>query len=89
MCVELISVGEMKLKILVAKAILVKARLLIEISNYKEAMKHLRSAERYLTGEKNSEFQRVRCEINICKGVCYEKYVNISILSLEVYSRNF
>uniref|UniRef100_A0A0K8WCB9 Uncharacterized protein n=1 Tax=Bactrocera latifrons TaxID=174628 RepID=A0A0K8WCB9_BACLA len=66
------EVGQMKLKILVAKAILVKARLLIEISNYKEAMRHLRSAERYLMGEKNNEFQKVRCELNISKAVCYE-----------------
>lgn len=77
----------MKFKILVVKAILVKARLLIEISNYKEAMKNLRSAERYVTGEKNIEFQKVRCEINIYKGVCYEKYVQISILCLKHYPR--
>nr|XP_014101096.1 uncharacterized protein LOC106625792 [Bactrocera oleae] len=80
------EVGEMKLKILVAKAILVKARLLIEISNYKEAMKHLRSAERYLTGEKSSEFQKVRCEINICKGVCYENlgYTSYAMAKLRL-----
>ncbi|XP_011179029.1 uncharacterized protein LOC105210014 [Zeugodacus cucurbitae] len=72
------EVGQLKLKILVVKAILVKARLLIEISNYKEAMKNLRTAERYVTGEKTSEFQKVRCEINICKGICYENLGNTS-----------
>uniref|UniRef100_W8C571 Uncharacterized protein n=1 Tax=Ceratitis capitata TaxID=7213 RepID=W8C571_CERCA len=82
----LAEVGQMNKKILVMKAILVKSRLLMELCNYKEAMKHLRAAERYAIGEKDSHFQKVRCEVNICKGICYESlgYTTYAMAKLKL-----